>query len=208
MQTELPSRRRRICFEFALQKEDITPFYGVPLSDTSIPRRIKAFWTRGREGRRVPERWSDDGIVSYDRCVSFRAFCGTPIRTLSRRKYRFADKISFATTHPQPTYTTYFFDVFSNPEYWIRWFLKSVIAVQKAARSLAPAELFATRTEICSPHARLQPPLLMKTARLADQSRQAQPGNRPPEAEWILKFPFGRQQNGMFSLILAIRQPT
>ena len=138
-------------FEFGFAREDITPLLGEPLCGYFNPRPNKGAYDRlslkaavFRTGNEVA------AIVSYDLCLLDSNFLRKIDAELAAAGSPLAGKTLYSATHTHTgPYTCELFGYDPAPEYMQSVAAKTVLALQNAYASLAPAELYTGTTE-CS----------------------------------------------------------
>ncbi len=135
--------------EFGFAREDITPWYGVPLCGYFNPRpncgvldplQLKAAVFRCKQNYAA--------IVSYDLCMLPRELVLRFIEAARKSGLTFADQIIFCATHTHTgPYTNACFSDNSDADYLTMVVDKTVSALQRAVKALAPAELLVSQTE-------------------------------------------------------------
>ncbi|MBR2440993.1 MAG: hypothetical protein IKB25_12405 [Lentisphaeria bacterium] len=138
-------------FEFGYAQEDITPAYGADLQGYFNERLNKGAYDRLSLKAAVFRTGNEcAAIVSYDLCL----FTGKVVEQfeelLKQSGSPLAGKTLYCCTHTHTgPYTSDLFGHGADQEYLEELKQKTVYALNKAYKSLAPAELYATETE-CS----------------------------------------------------------
>lgn len=138
-------------FEFGFAKEDITPVYGADLLGYFNERLNKGFLDR-LAVKAAAFRTGDSyaAIVSYDLGYISRAIADAIDSLLTEAHSPLAGKTLYCCTHTHTgPYPSECFGHAFDPDYVEEIKQKTVLALKKAYKSLAPAELYATETE-CS----------------------------------------------------------
>ena len=138
-------------FEFGFAREDITPGYGEPLCGYFNPRPNKGAYDRLALKAAVFRTGSEvAAVVSYDLCLLDSGFLRDIDAQLEKAGSPLAGKTLYCATHTHTgPYTYSLFGYTPGPEYMQSVAAKTVLALQSAYASLAPAELYTATTE-CS----------------------------------------------------------
>ena len=138
-------------FEFGFAKEDITPAYGVDLLGYFNERLNKGFLDRLALKAAVFRTGNEyAGIVSYDLGFITRPLIDEFDDLLAASGSPLAGKVLYCCTHTHTgPYTDSCFGHSGNDEFREELKVKTIMALSKAFKSLAPAELYTTETE-CS----------------------------------------------------------
>ena len=188
--------------KFGFAREDITPVRGVPLSGYFEPR-----YNRGaRDPLAVKAALFDDGsgvcgIVNYDLCGVPGKLCNRFIDALQKNGIDFGKRLMFCATHTHTgPYTTESEHVDAN--YIDSLVARTVTAVQRAAASLADAELLTGRTE-CSTLA-FNRRFWMKNGGVLTNPGKLNPDIVGPEGPIDPEIPIlAVRQDGLLRLIIA-----
>ena len=138
-------------FEFGFAQEDITPAYGADLLGYFNERLNQGVYDR-LSVKAAVFRTGDDcaAVVSYDLGLFTRDLVDQFDELLKKAGNPLAGKTLYCCTHTHTgPYTGNLFGHGTDPEYVEELKQKTVFAINKAYKSLAPAELYATETE-CS----------------------------------------------------------
>ena len=135
--------------KFGFAKEDITPAYGIPLCGYFNPRpnkgafdnlAIKAAAFETSNGEKAV-------IISYDLCLLPACEVKKLEKAIADANINMAGKILFSCTHTHTgPYTGNLFDFDADKDYMDLLATKTVFAVKNALKSLAPAEMYTTKT--------------------------------------------------------------
>ena len=138
-------------FEFGFAKEDITPAYGVPLCGYFNPRPNQGVFSRLSVKAAVfRTNGKYAAIVSYDLAMLITDFFNEVEECLKKENSPLYKNTLYCTTHTHTgPYTTETFGYDDSKEYMEELKLKTLMAITKAYKSLAPAELYTAETE-CS----------------------------------------------------------
>ena len=137
--------------EFGFAQEDITPIYGADLLGYFNERLNRGVLDRLALKAAVFRTGNDcAAIVSYDLGFITRALADQFEQLLAEAGSPLAGKTLYCCTHTHTgPYTTGNFGRAGNDDFIEELKTKTLLALQKAYKSLAPAELYATETE-CS----------------------------------------------------------
>ena len=140
-------------FEFGYAQEDITPVWGIPLVGYFNPRFNRGAYDR-LSVKAAVFRTGDEcvGVVSYDLCYVTRAVITRFQEAVAKAGLPCAGKVIYSATHTHTgPYTTDIFgeevDKDAIDNYLDELVSKTLNALTKACKSLAPAELYNTKTD-------------------------------------------------------------
>lgn len=191
-------------FEFGFAREDITPAYGISLCGYFNPRpnrgALDPLTIKAAVFRCGP---SCTAVVSYDLCLLSGEFVQRLIDALKLAGVTFADQVLFSATHTHTgPYTCALFGDHADQGYLDMVVAKTVTAVQRAAASLAPAELLATKTE-CTTLA-FNRRYWMKNGAVLTNPGKLNPDIDRPEGATDPEIPLlAIRQEGFYRLLLA-----
>ena len=139
-------------FEFGYAQEDITPVWGVPLVGYFNPRPNRGAYDR-LSVKAAVVRAGDEcvGVVSYDLCYVTRALVKRFQEAVEKAGLPCAGKVIYSATHTHTgPYTTACFNEEVDKdviEYYLNDLVsKTVNALSRACKCLAPAELYNAKT--------------------------------------------------------------
>ena len=134
---------------FGFAKEVITPDRGESLAGYFNPRPNRgAYDDLFVKALVMSSGKTFSGIVLHDLCFLNHSLIETIKKALVKSGIKFADKIIFASTHTHSGPNTQrFFGADANAEYLKSLVEKTVIAVQRAFRNLAPGEVLTAKAE-------------------------------------------------------------
>ncbi|NLF93588.1 MAG: hypothetical protein GX564_06835 [Oligosphaeraceae bacterium] len=190
--------------EFGFAREDITPWYGIPLCGYFNPRpnrgvldplAIKAAVFRCGEDYAA--------IVSYDLCMLPREIVLRCSAEIKKAGFAFADQILFCATHTHTgPYMSACFSDNTNADYQSMVVEKTVSAIRRAVNALAPAELLVSKTE-CRTLA-YNRRYWMKSGIVLTNPGKLNPDIDRPEGTVDTDIPLlAVRQNGIYQLLLA-----